>query len=189
MNNLKQNRFYFILGKYCLISTHMECNLFIANAGILAANDIEKIRKELTEILGRFFDQLRIWLTSLSKLLYLTIFLLVFDALNYMRLYYSNDAFDNASIDGNITRIWQKNGKVSLAPFRHWELKEKYQYATSAKLSGQEIKSIISNSIPTVIATTGIMAIRFSDLGFYKVCMLKNIKKDLTFLRSKFILK
>ena len=155
----------------------MDCNLFIANAGVLAANDIEKIRKELTEILGRFFDQLRIWLTSLSKLLYLTIFLLVFDALNYLRLYYSNDAFDNASIDGNIIRIWQKNGKVPLTPFRYWELKEKYQYATSAKLSGREIKRIVLSSIPTIIATTAIMAIRFSDLGFYKVCMLKNITK------------
>ena len=150
---------------------------FIANAGVLAANDIEKIRKELTEILGRFFDQLKLWLTSLSKLLYLTIFLLVFDALNYMRRYYSNDAFDNASIDGNIIRIWQKNGKVPLTAFRYWELKEKYQYATSAKLSGREIKRIVLSSIPTIIVTTGIMAVRFSDLGFYKVCMLNDITK------------
>ena len=146
---------------------------FIANAGVLAANDIEKIQKKLTEILGKFFDQLRVWLTSLSKLLYLTIFLLVFDALNYMRLYYSNDAFDNASIDGNITRIWQKNGKVPLTPFRYWELKEKYQYATTTKLSGREIKSIVLKSIPTIIVTTCILAIRFSDIGFHKVCMLK----------------
>ena len=161
----------------------------IANAGVLAANDIEKIRKELTEILGRFFDQLKLWLTSLSKLLYLTIFLLVFDALNYMRLYYSNDAFDNASIDGNITRIWQKNGKVPLAPFRYWELKEKYQYATTARLSVREIKSIVLSSIPTIIVTTGIMAVRFSDLGFYKVKNGEIYNKNLTFLRSQYILK
>ena len=146
-------------------------NFLIASGGVLAAKDIDQIRKKLTQILGIFFDQVKLTLTSFSKLLYLTLFWLVFDALNYMRRYYSDDSFDNACIDESLGQFWENNEKVPLTPLRYWELNEKYHYVTSAKLSLHEIKEMALHSIPTIIVATGIMAIRFSDIGLFEVCM------------------
>ena len=88
-----------------------------------------------------------------------------------MRRYYSDDSFDNSSIDGNLTQFWEKNEKIPLTPFRCWELKEKYHHVITAKLSLHEIKDMALHSIPTIIVAAGIMAIRFSDIGLSEVCM------------------
>ena len=103
-----------------------------------------------------------------------------------MRRYYSDDSFDNSSIDGSLTQFWEKNEKVPLAPFRYWELKEKYHHVITAKLSLREIKDMALHSIPTIIVAAGVMAIRFSDIGLSEVCMgcsrIKSLGSCLKFL-------
>ena len=98
-----------------------------------------------------------------------------------MRRYYSDDSFDNSSIDGNLTQFWEKNEKVPLAPFRYWELKEKYHHVITAKLSLREIKDMALHSIPTIIVAAGVMAIRFSDIGLSEVCMDRSRIQSLVF--------
>ncbi len=43
-------------------------------------------------------------------------------------------------VDGNLSDMWNKEGKEKLTPLRHWELAEKYQVSKSAKLTKAEAK-------------------------------------------------
>ena len=89
--------------------------------------------------------------------------------MNYMRMYYSDDSFDNDHIDGNIKTFWDDEKKSRLTPLRKWELKGSYSLAKSAKLSKTELNKIIMSSIPTIIMFTVFMAISGSDMTFYQV--------------------
>ena len=60
--------------------------------------------------------------------------------LRYLRMYSSDDSFDNKYVDDNLRRIWQMNGKEKLTPIRHWELNERYQISSSLKISKAEGK-------------------------------------------------
>ena len=104
-----------------------------------------------------------------------------------MRRYYSDDSFDNSSIDGSLTQFWEKNEKVPLTPLRYWELKEKYHYVITAKLSLHEIKDMALHSIPTIIVATGIIAVRFSDIGLSEVCMGCSRIKSLGSFRRHYV--
>ena len=109
---------------------------------------------------------------SLSKLLHLTMLLVIYDAMNYMRLYYSDDSFDNFYIDRTLRRFWEREEKPHLTPLRRWENREKYHHAKSAKLRGSEKISLVRSAIPTLILTTIMMAVRLTDMAFYKVILI-----------------
>ena len=77
----------------------------------LTSKGINEIRRKLTTILKGFFEIIKLTVNSMSKILYLTMLLLIFDAMNYMRKYYSDDSFDNNAIDGNLKSFWEKEKK------------------------------------------------------------------------------
>ena len=110
----------------------------------------------------------------MSKILYLTMLLLIFDAMNYMRKYYSDDSFDNNAIDGNLKSFWEKEKKSSLTPLRNWELTSntyggKYHIAKSLMITYDETIGIILAFIPVLISASFIMAIYFADVSFATV--------------------
>ena len=104
--------------------------------------------------------------------------LLIFDAMNYMRKYYSDDSFDNNAIDGNLKSFWEKEKKSSLTPLRNWELTSntyggKYHIAKSLMITYDETIGIILAFIPVLISASFIMAIRFADVSFATVSCAK----------------
>ena len=131
--------------------------------------DINVIRKNVQSVLGTFFKSLKNTMISLTKLLHFTMLLVIFDAMNYMRLYYSDDSFDNFYIDRALQRFWEKEEKPHLTPLRRWENREKYHHAKSAKLRKNEKISLVRSAIPTLILTTVMIVVRLTDMAFYKV--------------------
>ena len=116
----------------------------------------------------------------MSKILYLMMLLLIFDAMNYMRKYYSDDSFDNNAIDGNLKSFWEKEKKSSLTPLRNWELTSytyggKYHMAKSLMITYDETIGIILAFIPVLISASFIMAIYFADVSFATVSCCKSI--------------
>ena len=131
--------------------------------------DITVIRKKLQSVLGTFFKSVKNTMISLSKLLHLTMLLVIFDAMSYMRLYYSDDSFDNFYVDRALKRFWEKEEKPQLTPLRRWENREKYHYTKSAKLRKNEKMSLVRSAIPTITLTTVMIVVRLTDMAFYKV--------------------
>ena len=143
--------------------------LFTEQTATLESRSISEIRKQLTTILKGLFEIITLTINSISKLLYLTLFLLIIDAMNYMRKYYSDDSFDNDAVDGNLRAFWNKNKKSHLTPLRKWELNGKYHVARSLKISQEEAINIIWAIIPVVTSILLIMSIRFADMTFASV--------------------
>ena len=98
-------------------------------------------------------------ITCLSKLMFLTICLLLFEAMDYMRKYDSDDSFDNVAIDGNLRDFWEKERKTPLTPLRNWELRDRYYMAASATLSKQDLWYSFLNSVPTSLAILAVFMI------------------------------
>ena len=134
--------------------------------------DITVIRKKLQSVLGTFFKSVKNTMISLSKLLHLTMLLVIYDAMNYMRLYYSDDSFDNFYVDRALKRFWEKEEKPHLTPLRRWENREKYHHAKSAKLRRNEKISLVRSAIPTLILTTIMVVVRLTDMALYKVNLI-----------------
>ena len=141
----------------------------------LDSKSIRQIRNKLKTILKGLFEVVKITVSSLSKVLYLSVLMIVFDAMNYMRKYYSDDSFDNVAVDGNLRSFWKTEGKPHLTPLRTWELKDKYQIAKSVKISKEEATNILLASIPTFIVIMFVLGIRFADITFATV-MYYNIR-------------
>ena len=131
--------------------------------------DVNVIRKKVQSVIGTFFKHAKNTMISLSKLLHLTMLLVIFDAMNYMRLYYSDDSFDNFYVDRALKRFWEKEEKPHLTPLRRWENREKYHYANSAKLRKNEKIALVRSAIPTLILITVMIVVRLTDTAFYKV--------------------
>ena len=139
---------------------------------MLKSMDINVIRKNVQSVLGTFFKSLKNTMISLTKLLHFTMLLVIFDAMNYMRLYYSDDSFDNFYIDRALKRFWEKEEKPPLIPLRRWEDREKYHHAKSAKLRKNEKISLVRLSIPLLILTTVVLVVRLTDMAFHKVNLI-----------------
>ena len=139
---------------------------------MLKSMDINVIRKNVQSVLGTFFKSLKNTMISLTKLLHFTMLLVIFDAMNYMRLYYSDDSFDNFYIDRALKRFWEKEEKPHLTPLRRWENREKYHHAKSAKLRKNEKISLVRLSIPLLILTTVVLVVRLTDIAFHKVHLI-----------------
>ena len=155
----------------------------------LTSKGINEIRRKLTTILKGFFEIIKLTVNSMSKILYLTMLLLIFDAMNYMRKYYSDDSFDNNAIDGNLKSFWEKEKKSSLTPLRNWELTSntyggKYHMAKSLMITYDETIGIILAFIPVLISASFIMAIYFADVSFATVSCCKSI--HLCYCKSTF---
>lgn len=116
----------------------------------LETSSISKIRKKLTVLLDAVFNVLQLYAKYAEKICYLSIILIFWDAYSYMYQYYSDDAFDNMFVDSNLERLWKSGDKEKITPLRNWELKMKYQYSTSFKLSKKEGKDLFIKSLPTL---------------------------------------
>lgn len=145
---------------------HYSFDFFQDMADKLEASSIRDIRERLGNILKKLFDVLKCTLRGVSKVLYLSIFLIVFDAMRYMQRYYADDSFDNKFVDGNIKEFWIDENKPPLTPLRNWELKDRFQIARSMKLSRSEGYRILYYTIPTLIALMLSLAIIFLDSQF-----------------------
>ena len=118
-----------------------------------------------------------------SKVLYITIIFVIIDAFQYQREYYIDDDFDNMMVDDNLRRKWKVEGEARLTPMRNWELKERYQKATSVTISNKEKAKMIRQSISTIIVTIIVVAIVVGDSVFTAVLITfaENAKFGLSF--------
>ena len=117
----------------------------------LEANSIPRIREKLMGILKSFFNPIEKYSCLISRMLYLTIILTIWDATKYMRNYYVDDSFDNKFVNDNLRALWRRAGMEKLTPLRRWELRDKYQYTAAFKLSQTEIKDMLLQSIPCLL--------------------------------------
>ena len=149
--------------------------------GELDNSSLENIRAKLKTILKGALDFGKLVAQWSSKVFYFSIVLIIIDAIQYMRKYYSDDAFDNMFIDSNIR--WREENYVELTPMRNWELNDRYQISTSIKLAGEEVKRMLIEMIPTMIFTVIVIGIVLTDYSFYYVLVTfqENAKFGISF--------
>ena len=145
---------------------------FLDLADKLEASSISEIRQRLQTILRGLFETLKCTYNTFAKILYLSIFFVITDAMEYLRKYYSDDSFDNNFVDDNLKRFWDDENKPHLNPLRIWELDGKYQYPKSLKLSKSELYLIIYYTLPTVFASMFAFAVIFIDIKFSEVILV-----------------
>lgn len=136
--------------------------------GQIESSSITDIRNQLKAIFKHALNFGKVIATWFSKIFYLTIIFVVLDAINYQRNHFADDGFDNMLIDDNLKKASRNDGKRKLTPIRNWEANERYQVATSIKLSKKEIKKIILESIPSIIMSIIIVGVVFFDVIFTK---------------------
>ena len=134
--------------------------------GQIESSSISEIRNQLKAIFKQALKFGKVIATWWSKIFYLSIIFVVIDAVKYQRKHFADDGFDNMLIDDNLKKAWRRDGKRKLTPIRKWEAKERYQVATSIKLSKKEIKKIVLESIPSIIMTIIIVGVVLTDVIF-----------------------
>jgi hypothetical protein len=136
--------------------------------GQIESTSITEIRNQLKAIFKHALNLGKFIATWFSKIFYLTIIFVVLDAINYQRKHFADDGFDNMLIDDNLKKASRNDGQRKLTPIRKWEANERYQVATSIKLSKKEIKKIVLQSIPSIIMSIIIVGVVFFDVIFAK---------------------
>ena len=106
--------------------------------GRLTHTDPHKIRDDLTKILNGGMNLILLGFTGLSKLLYLMIILVIYDAVQYLHTYQTDESFDNYLIGHDLVNYWKVTKKEKLTPMRRWELKENFHYYRDRMLSEAE---------------------------------------------------
>eukprot|EP00092_Neocalanus_flemingeri_P006815 GFUD01007359.1.p1 GENE.GFUD01007359.1~~GFUD01007359.1.p1 ORF type:complete len:588 (+),score=120.96 GFUD01007359.1:118-1881(+) len=133
------------------------------------SSSIKEIRNTLKAIFKEVLKVGKLIANWWSKIFYLTIIFVALDAVKYQRQHFADDDFDNMLIDDNLKKAWRRDGKRKLTPLRKWEVKERYQIATSIRLSKKEAKKIVIESISTIMMTIIILGIVMADWVFTKV--------------------
>lgn len=72
--------------------------------------------------------------TILQILTAVSIIWIVWDAIKYLRLYYSDSSFDNKYIDHITMKRWKKKKYHQLTPLRNWEYQYGYKTPVSKKV-------------------------------------------------------
>ena len=120
-------------------------------SSLIHAQDVNIIREDILNSIKFVFAQVEGIFGKIKKGFYIIpLFLLMVDAYRYMIKYQSDDTFDNMYIDSNLT----SHEGEQLVPMRRWELAEKYQVASSFKLSKKELQRIAILMIPSLIFIT-----------------------------------
>ena len=102
-----------------------------------------------------------------SKIFYLTIILVVVNAVRYQNQYYIDNDFVNKMVGENLTKMWMRNGLRQLTPWRKWEVKkEEAQMATAINMTRDEIQQMMTQSFPTILAMGVIGGIVLVELAF-----------------------
>ena len=138
---------------------------FESKTGEIHATPINEIRDNLKTILSDVFATISRYFKYISKFCYLSVLFMLWDAVHYMYKYYTDDSFDNLFVDHNL-RYYAKNIQKdeSLLPMRNWELNEKYQVQTAARLSKKEYKRIFMQSLGSIIFSAVAIAVVIADI-------------------------
>ena len=73
----------------------------------LKHSSIIDIREKLKRILKGFFSLVQDYCGLAKKIFYLSIILITWDAVVYMRGYYSDLSYDNMFVDDNLRELWR----------------------------------------------------------------------------------
>ena len=137
---------------------------------------IVAIKKQI-DLMKDGMNQVRKYTKILRKTLtIISIVLMVFDAIKYLRSYYSDNSFDNMYVNRNVRHFWKRKGYEKLTPLRHWEENEGYKSSSSVKFTRLEIEKSFRRLIPTIIFSLLVSTVMISD---YLVAeMLQSIKDE-----------
>ena len=138
----------------------------------LKHSSIVDIREKLKRILKDFFSLVQDYCDLAKKIFYLSIILIIWDAVVYMRGYYSDLSYDNMFVDDNLRELWRSGHKEKITPLRKWELNMKFQYSAALKLSKAEVKRILIKAIPTLLFSVVASGIVLADLALSTVLQL-----------------
>ena len=138
----------------------------------LKNSSIADIREKLKEILKGFFSLIRDYCTIARKIFYLSIILIIWAPVTYMKGYYSDLSYDNMFVDDNLRELWRSGQKDKITPLRTWELNMKYQYSAAVKLSKAEIKRILIKAIPTLLLSFVAISIIVADLALSTILQM-----------------
>ena len=144
-------------------------------------NSIIDIRQKLKGILQGFLSLIQDYCALAKKVFYLSIILIICDAVGYMRHYYSDLSHDNMFVDDNLRELWHSGQKEKITPLQTWELKMKLQYSAAVKLSKAEIKRILIKAIPTLLFSVVAIGVIVADFALSTVLQLFQIKPSLVY--------
>lgn len=135
--------------------------------GKVDASSIKNIREAMKALFNNFMTTFKVIARYWSKIFYLTIILVVVNAVRYQNQYYIDNDFDKKMVDENLTKMWMRNGLRQLTPLRKWEVKkQEAQMATSVKMTRSEIQQMVTQSFPTILAMVVIVGIVLVDFAF-----------------------
>ena len=131
------------------------------------ASSIKSIRDQMKALFNDLINLSKLVVKYGSKIFYFLIIAVVVDAIKYQRCYYTDNDYDNKMVDGNLRKLWKKEGFRKLTPLRKWETeKEEVLESTSFKLAREEFKKLIVQSFPTILVTVIIFGIIIADQIF-----------------------
>ena len=136
--------------------------------GLLKTSSVQNIRHKIMSLITNLFKVITTYMMVIKRcFLVLSMILLIGMAYNYLRLYLSDDAFDNHYIDDNIKRLWRlwPDTWPKMTPLRHWELEEKYQISASLRLSKIEWRRVLIKILPTLSFSVVVVSTLLVDYG------------------------
>ena len=145
----------------------------------LDTTSIDYIRTEFKETFESAMDTILIVTIWVSKVLYLTIFLLVHDANTYLTHHYSDDTFDNMMVDDNLKRLNRKK----LTPLRNWEIQEQYYHAKDVIMTSNELITMLIISLSSAVCTLSVTIVVIGDylLSAALIAFTENSKLAISF--------
>ena len=84
--------------------------------GNIDASSIKNIREAMKDLFNNLMNMFKLIARYWSKIFYLTIILVVVNAVRYQNQYYIDNDFDNKMVDENLTKMWMRNGLRQLTP-------------------------------------------------------------------------
>ena len=125
----------------------------------LDTTSVDYIRTEFQELFDNALDTFLVFTVWVSKILYLTILLLAYDAHQYLTHHYCDDSFDNMMVDDNLKYLRRKK----VTPLRQWEIKEQYFHATDVTLTTDELINMVIISLSSIFSTLFITLVVVAD--------------------------
>lgn len=120
--------------------------------------------KDKVYLVIKGLSEFRSYAAIFRKLLtILSILLMVIDAVQYLRLYYSDYSYDNMYIGKNILDFWEENGYEEVTPIRNWEKNEGFHVKRSIKFTKRELYMTLRNALPTFLFSVFATLVMITD--------------------------
>ena len=133
---------------------------------------MDALRKQIAWMKERVSDLEEVMLIVRKVLTAISLVLMFYDAVSYLRCYYSDNTFDNKYINRNVRRVWKSKNHPDILPLRNWEKNEGYKSSSEFLVKKRELKALLRRVCPTLAFTLFAIVIITADYLLTNVVVL-----------------